>query len=142
LSLFELVFILCRVIPSNAEAHYLAFFYQARKTENGVRLSHELWLYRWMEAAQIDANFSVTQSSSSCTHHVYSLLLSPASIITFSPLPHFLFFSKAFPTVKSWSREPRAKLGKKLISSGRHEGSDKAGGLAFFPCFLPLAQPA
>lgn len=55
-------------------------------------------------------------------------------------VPHFLFFSKDFHTVKTESREPQAKLGKKLISSRGHEGSDEAAG--FFSPLLPSTWTA
>lgn len=66
------------------------------------------------------------------TFTVSSFLLLPSTPYI---VPHFLFFSKDFHTVKTESREPQAKLGKKLISSGGHEGSDEAAG--FFSPLLP-----
>lgn len=56
-------------------------------------------------------------------HHVYSFLLSPASFIIISILPHFLILQL---------EQEATELGKKLVSSGRHEGSDEAAWLAFY----------
>lgn len=74
-----------------------------------------------------------TQSSFSCTRHVYSFLLSPASTITFSPFYHISYsLVKVFP---HWRAKQGAmnKAEEQTRFSKRPESSDGAAGLAVFP---------
>lgn len=74
---------------------------------------------------------SIHTYSCSCICHGYCFLLFSAST---SNLPHstrFLILHKGVPTANSRKRKPWAKLGKKPVSSRRHEDSDEAAG----PCF-------